>query len=71
MLELAGAASKDLKKSRIGPRHIQLAVHNDDEFSQILGSVTISAGGVMPRIEPVLLPKAKGKKAAATDSQEY
>ena len=63
VLELAGNASRDNKKSRIVPRHIQLAIRNDEELSKLLGSVTIAAGGVLPNIHTVLLPKSKGKKA--------
>ncbi len=63
VLELAGNAARDNKKSRIVPRHIQLAVRNDEELSKLLGGVTIAAGGVLPNIHSVLLPKKTGKKA--------
>ena len=51
------------------PRHIQLAVRNDEELSRLLGTVTIASGGVMPNIHNLLLPKkASGSaKAAAGD----
>ncbi len=48
------------------PRHIQLAIRNDEELSKLLGMVTIREGGVLPNIHSVLLPKATegaGKKA--------
>ncbi|KAF8819180.1 histone H2AX [Cardiosporidium cionae] len=61
ILELAGNAARDHKKSRIIPRHIQLAVRNDEELSKFLGGVTIASGGVMPNVHAVLLPK-KSKK---------
>ena len=61
ILELAGNAAKDNKKARIVPRHIQLAVRNDEELNKLLGGVTIAAGGVLPNIHAVLLPK-KTKK---------
>jgi len=63
ILELAGNAARDNKKSRIIPRHIQLAVRNDEELNKLLGSVTIASGGVLPNIHAVLLPK-KTKKTA-------
>ncbi|KAH0455527.1 hypothetical protein IEQ34_015559 [Dendrobium chrysotoxum] len=60
VLELAGNAARDNKKTRIVPRHIQLAVRNDEELSKLLGSVTIANGGVMPNIHSLLLPKKSG-----------
>ena len=66
VLELAGNAARDNKKTRIIPRHIQLAVRNDDELSKLLGGVTIADGGVLPNIHAVLLPKGgKGKSSKA------
>jgi histone H2A len=65
VLELAGNAARDNKKTRIVPRHIQLAVRNDEELSKLLAGVTIAEGGVLPNIHSVLLPKKSGKKAEA------
>jgi histone H2A len=57
ILELAGNAARDNKKARIIPRHVQLAVRNEEELSKLLVGVTIAAGGVLPNIHSVLLPK--------------
>ena len=60
VLELAGNAAKENKKTRIIPRHIQLAVRNDEELNKLMANTTIASGGVIPSIHPSLIP-AKGK----------
>lgn len=61
--------------SRISPRHILLAVRNDEELNKMLEGVTITEGGVIPHIEQKLLPKKTMKSQQATNtnssSQEY
>ncbi|KAM3836543.1 histone H2A.J-like [Vipera latastei] len=57
VMELAGNAALQNKKQRIGPRHIQLAIRNDDELNKLFASVTIPEGGVLPHIQAPLLPK--------------
>merc|ERR1712038_1776502 len=65
VLELAGNAAKDNKKLRIIPRYIQLAVRNDDELNQFFGTAVIAQGGVLPNVNPVLLPKSKKKSSGS------
>jgi len=49
MLELAGNAAHDNKKTIIKPRHIQLAIRNDEELNKLLKDVIIPDGGVLPK----------------------
>ncbi|KQK05873.1 probable histone H2A.4 [Brachypodium distachyon] len=64
VLELAGNAARDNKRNRIIPRHVLLAIRNDEELGKLLAGVTIAYGGVLPNINPVLLPKKTAAAAA-------
>ncbi|XP_077578590.1 histone H2A-like [Stigmatopora nigra] len=76
ILELSGNAARANKKQRIGPRHILLAVRNDEELNSLLAGVTFAEGGVIPNIQAALVPKksVKPKKddvAKDVQSQDY
>ncbi|NXW58273.1 H2AX protein, partial [Eurystomus gularis] len=80
ILELAGNVARHFKKTRITPRHLQLAVRHDEELNKLLRGVTIAQGGVLPNIQAALLPKKTGagagstkpsKKGSKQPSQEY
>ncbi|KAJ7583275.1 histone 2A [Mycena floridula] len=57
LVELAGNAAQDNNKRRIIPRHLQLAIRNDEELTKLLDKVWISEGGVIPFLHPDLLPR--------------
>ncbi|XP_044244569.2 histone H2A type 1-A, partial [Ursus arctos] len=78
ILELAGNTSRDNKKTRVIPHHLQLAICKDEELNKLLGGVTIAqGGGVLPNIQAVLLPKkikshhhkVQGKQFPSHESQ--
>ncbi|XP_003378091.1 histone H2A [Trichinella spiralis] len=46
ILELAGNAAHENKKNRISPRHLQQAIHNDEELNKFF-TVTIAQGGAL------------------------
>lgn len=74
ILELAGNAARDNKKARVIPRHLQLAIRNDEELNKLLQGVTIAQGGVLPNIQAMLLKKKTGGKMSSSSnavSQEY
>ncbi len=69
ILELAGNAARDNKKTRIIPRHLQLAMRNDEELNKLLSGVTFAQGGVLPNIQSILLPKKTDEKSVSVKAE--
>jgi len=63
--ELAGNAARDNKKRRITPRHILLAIRNDEELNKLCDNVTIAEGGVLPHLHEVLLQSKKNSSQSS------
>merc|ERR1712151_849702 len=53
----ATKAAAKAKKTTLKPRHIALAVRNDDELNKLLATVTIASGGVLPNVHPAIAAK--------------
>ncbi|KAL6332783.1 hypothetical protein AAG906_015045 [Vitis piasezkii] len=68
VLELARNAAWDNQKHRIIPRHVLLAVRNDEELGKLLAGVTIACSGVLPNINHILLPKKTDKAGKESKS---
>eukprot|EP01087_Luapelamoeba_hula_P006278 TRINITY_DN1634_c0_g2_i2.p1 TRINITY_DN1634_c0_g2~~TRINITY_DN1634_c0_g2_i2.p1 ORF type:complete len:235 (-),score=28.76 TRINITY_DN1634_c0_g2_i2:89-751(-) len=69
VLELAGNCARDNKKTRIIPRHLLLAIENDEELHKLLQHCIIPDAGVLPNIHAMLIPaKSMG---TLHNAQEY
>lgn len=75
LIELGGNMAKAEKKRRIKPRHIMLAISDDQELQNMLGDITIKGAGVAGGIQNALLQKKetkadKKKKQKKADKQK-
>ena len=61
--ELASSAAQEKNKLTITPRHIQLALSNDEELNKLFCDALISKGGVTPNVHAFLFGK-QGKSGA-------
>mmetsp|Transcript_11145 Transcript_11145/g.24594 ORF Transcript_11145/g.24594 Transcript_11145/m.24594 type:complete len:270 (-) Transcript_11145:432-1241(-) len=70
VLELAGNVAKEMHAKRITPRHLVLAIRNDEELDPFI-KATIANGGVKPHIHEQLetkKPRAKAHKRASSST---
>ncbi|XP_068812120.1 uncharacterized protein [Struthio camelus] len=61
-VEVAGKISKESKKQRISPRHLQLAAQSSPELKQLLRGAPRRQGSAVPHSQPVASPLNKKKK---------
>merc|ERR1712039_41000 len=71
IVELAGNACRDNKRKTINPRHLTLAIRNDEELSKLFSNVVIPNGGVLPSVHAVLLPFNKNKSSISDVKHEF
>ena|SRR5690349_3100848 len=57
LMELAYLVACDNEKDKMTPRHLLLAIRNDESLDNLLSRVTIPEGGVLPNIQIDLLIK--------------
>ena len=60
IFEVAGNICEQHKKKTIAPKHLNLGVRSDEEFSKLMSEVVISQGGQLPFINEAFLKKKKG-----------
>ncbi|THV08002.1 histone H2A [Dendrothele bispora CBS 962.96] len=70
ILETAGFQTREQQKSRMTARDITLAIKGDSELDKLFDKVTISEGGVVPYIQPQLLPTKKSRSRAVRARSE-
>lgn len=66
ILDIALQVAKDNVRQRIVPRHILIAVREDDELNLLLKHIDISNAGAMAYIHSFLVPRSSGKKGSTT-----
>ena len=61
LLEMGGDVAEKHNRKTIAPKHLNLGVRQDVEFSKVLAYTTVATGGQLVHIEEQLLPVKKVK----------
>lgn len=56
IIQLSGNNACNMNNNRINAKHVNLSILNHNELSKLFKNTIISRGGVVPYINPVLLP---------------
>ena len=59
IIEQAGNIATAHKKKTIGPKHLNLAIRQDEEMNQLMCEVVIASGGQLPNVNEFFLAKKK------------
>ena len=59
LLEVSGEVCKQAGKVRLVPRHLELAVRNDNELSRLFKDQTFLGAGTAPYVNPGVLKKKR------------
>jgi histone H2A len=54
-----------VKKHKITPRHLKLAIFNDNELVELVGDAMFPQGGAKPHVHPALLLTREQQKKRA------
>jgi len=57
IIEVSSDVADEHKKHALTPRHVQIAIRNDEELSKLFANCTINLGGSAQHIDKRLLPK--------------
>ncbi|KAL6063426.1 Histone H2B type 1-A [Balamuthia mandrillaris] len=66
VLELAGRAARDNNSVRIIPRHIMLAIGNNEDLNKLCSYVNLPGAGVLPENHAALLPVVAAHSTSTT-----
>lgn len=70
VMELSGNVATGMKKTRITPRHVLLAIKDDSELSMFSKNVVIAGGGVIPKIVEFKKDAEKKKEKKSEEKEK-